>query len=165
MKRLLITIISIAILATTATGAFAQGAGPAGGPPGGGKGGGKGERGGMQRFERMHKMEESVFKQLGLDDKQKKDIAALDKTAAEKMKKLMEGMKGGEMTDAKRKEMGTKMKAIMDTRKTGLKKILGEAKYKKYEELMKKEMDKLRKEREKNGAGGEKPGKPRPPKP
>lgn len=170
MKRFLCIFVSVAIIATLSTSAFAQGAGPKGGgqgKQGGGLGGPSGMRGGMKGIERMKKMEEAIFKKLVITAKQKTDITALDKTTADKMRKLMESMRdsGGKLGDADRKAMGQKMKAIMDGRESGLKKILGDSKFKKYGELRKAEMDKMRKERQKDRKEGGNPGQPRPPKP
>lgn len=160
MKTLFKTIVSIAILAALVVPSTAQDSGPKGGQrPGGQVGaGGKGDRGPGMRMGGMRKVEEKVLGQLGLNAGQKQKIEALNKKFEADVKKLMDEMqKQGKNAD--RKAMGEKVRKLMEGRRDGLFKILTPAQKSKYEQLMKAEMEKMRKEREKNRPGGAaKPG-------
>lgn len=139
--------------------AMAQQSGPRGG--GGVQGGGQRGPGGpggnrMMMGGRMKEVQTKVLAQLGLSDAQKSKLKALDAETEKKMKALMDANKGKNQSDASRKEMMEKFRAINESRKTQFEKILTPAQLKKYESLMKAEMEKMRKEREKNG--GNRPG-------
>lgn len=138
--------------------AMAQQSGPRGGGGGGVQGGGQrgpGGQGGnrMMMGGRMKEIQTKVLAQLGLNDAQKSKIKALDADTDKKLKALMDANKGKSQNDASRKAMMEKFRAINDSRKTQFEKILTPAQLKKYESLMKAEMEKARKEREKNGGG------------
>jgi len=159
MKKLLL-IVSIAGAAFGLVGAsIAQGPGPRGpqgGPPGrmGGPGGGMrmGPGGFAQFAERRAKMEKEMFAKLKLSPDQAKKVAALQKARDAKMKKLMDGMKPGDMGG-----MREKMRPIRDEYQKGLDGVL--------KPDQKKKLDDLRKEMRAKmggpgGPGGRGPGGP-----
>lgn len=158
MKRFLTLFVVAVIGAAMVSPAFAQGAGPAGGPPKPGQGRPGGERGGgMMMRGKMKEIETRVFGKLGLNDKQKAAIKALDAKVAKDTEALRKTMKPGTRPDQATME---KMRAIGKSRQEGLNKILTTAQQAKYKSLMAEEMKKLRAEREKSGGGkpGQKPG-------
>lgn len=133
---------SFALLAPIAE---AQTAGPKGKQAGGQR------QGGMQR---MAKIEENIFKQLSLTNEQKPRIEAAQKKRNDEMRAVMTG--GGDRT-----QMRPKMRGITENYNKELQKILTPAQWKKYQELRKAEMEKIRKEmgnRRPGGAPGGAPG-------
>ena len=156
MKKLTLSILVVGAAIGLATESLAQQPGPKGGQGGGqfGRPGQGGQRrvGGMRRLQEVNK---KIFAQLGLNADQKKKIEALDKKSAAKMQDLMKDFKpGGDMSG-----MRDKFRAVREDYNKGLKSILTPAQLKKYEELRKAEMQKMRQQfGGGRGFGGGRPG-------
>lgn len=144
-KRTLTTILA-ALMATTLV--FAQAAGPRGGAGQAGPGG-KGQVGGGVR--RMGQFQQKVLDQLNLNANQKSQIKALNDKRMAEMKARRDKMQAnGQQVD--REKMRAEMKKNQDAYQASLKKILTAQQFAKYEQLMKAEMEKMRKQ------GGGQPG-------
>lgn len=161
MKRFLTLLVVTVLGAAMISPAFAQGAGPAGGPPKPGQGRPGGGRDGMMMRGKMKEIETRVFGKLGLNDKQKASIKALDAKVVKDTEALRKTMKPGTRPDQATMD---KMRAIGKSRQEGLNKILTTTQQAKYKSLMAEEMKKLRAERAKAGGGkpGQKPGASKP---
>jgi hypothetical protein len=139
MKIGLTMVVAAALLAVSAV-ASAQGAGPRGG----------GGQQGAGRMQEMQKLQQKILGELNLNATQKEGVKKLDATRAAKLKKLRESAgQGGD-----REKMRAEMQKIQTEYRTGLKKVLGDAKFAQYEKRMKEEMEKLRKQRGQAGATG-----------
>lgn len=154
MKGIFAIVLGVSLVAP----AMAQQSGPrgGGGVQGGGQRGQGGQGGRMMGGGRMKEVQTKVLAQLGLTAAQTAKLKALDAETEKKLKALMDGNRGKNQSDASRKEMMDKFRAINEDRKNQFEKILTPAQLKKYESLLKAEMEKMRKEREKNG--GNRPG-------
>jgi len=163
MKKLITFIVSALMVGVMATAAMAQDAGPGGRGPGGPGQGGPGGPGGDRAKMRgkMKEIETKVLAQLKLTDAQKTKIKALNAKYDKQMADLQK-------STADRETKMKKMRTMMESRKKEFMAILTPEQQKKFETLMKAEMDKLRKEREKQGGqkpAGSKPGGNKPTKP
>ncbi|MBX3115256.1 MAG: hypothetical protein KF836_11885 [Fimbriimonadaceae bacterium] len=157
MKKSLITVFAVVVMAALVTGSFAQSAGPRGGTQGGQQGGGQ-RQGGMRMNPEVQKKVEAakkkVLAELKLTADQTKKVAAADKKQADAMKKLRDEMvKAREAKkEINRQDMQAKFKKINDTHVAELKKAMGNDKYTKYESRMKEELKKIMEaEAKKNG--------------
>ena len=153
MKKFL----SATTIATLAIGmsafAIAQDAGPKGpqaNPP---RSGGKGQNQQQRGWGRMGQVENEILAKVKLTAAQKKSVKTLQDGTAAKLKALME--KPGE-----RQEKGKEMRKIREDHQAGLMKILSKEQQAQYRELYMAKMKELREQREKNGAGKNKPVKP-----
>jgi len=148
MKKLL-TLGAIAVIGMGLTvSSNAQAPGPGG--PGGRLQAGQGGPGGGRMMMRLGETQKKILGQLDLSADQKKKIEALDKKTKTSMEKLMK-------EPGDRQAKGPKMREIMQSHREDLNKILTPAQQKKYQELMKAEMQKMRDQRGDRGpAGGRK---------
>lgn len=169
MKKLTSILISSVIMLAIAVPAFAQQPGPGGKQGAGGKAGapasGQRRQGGGMRMGGLHKMEESIFAKLGLSADQKAKLKALSDKEEKDNKAIMDKFRamresGKQPSDAERQKMRTQMESRRTAHEAALKKILTAAQYKKYQDLVKAEMEKMRKEFEKNGGRPGGPGAP-----
>lgn len=153
MKKKVVMVAAALLLGTAS---FAQTAGPRGGAPGAA---GQGQRGQAQRGAGGMQIEKNVFDKLGLSAAQKQKIEALQKNQAAKMKEMRDKAKAsGAKPD--RTAMQASMKKMREEHLASLKSILTPAQFTKYQELMKAEMEKFRKEHAgQAGAGGAKGAK------
>lgn len=167
MKKLITFIVSALMVGVMATAAMAQDAGPGGRGPGGAPGGrgpgGPGGPGGDRTKMRakMKEIEAKVLAQLKLTDAQKTKIKNLNAKYDKQMADLQK-------STADRETKMKKMRTMMESRRKEFMAILTPEQQKKFDALMKAEMEKLRKEREKNGGqkpGGSKPSGGKPSKP
>lgn len=174
MKRFLTMTIATGLAISLASVAFGQAAGPGKGTQGGTKppqGGQQGQRQGgtMMRMggNRMNEIQTKILTQVGATADQKNKVAALNKKRDADMKAKFEKMRAsGKQPD--RETMRKEFEGIQKAYNASLAKILGKDKYAKYDKLMKAEIEKMRKEREKNGGnrppqGGKTGGKTPPP--
>ncbi len=145
MKKLL-TIFAVAALAATMTFSVAQGAGPKGGAgqggPGQGRGPGQGGPGGGNREEMRKKFEAAktkILTGLKLSKDQMSKLKAADDKQTAAMKKMRDSFKPGERPDqaTMQKWRDTMQKSRKDHEDT-YKKVMGDAKYKQYQEAMAK---------------------------
>ncbi len=169
MKRSLVTILAVVMVAAFATSSFAQNAGPrsgAAGQQGGQRQGGGPGAGGFRMSPELTKKiqaaQKKVLAELKLTADQSKKVAAAEKKRTDSMGKLRT-----EMTKAReakkevdRTAMQAKFKKISDTYTAEMKKAMGNDKYARYDKRMKEEMKKIMDaEMKKNGgAAGGRPG-------
>ena len=171
MKKFLTMTIATGLAMSLATAAFAQAAGPGKGTQGGTKppAGQQGQRqgGGMRMGGRTAEIQSKILTQIGATADQKNKIKALNTKREAEMKAMFEKMRASGK-QPNRDEMRQKFEASQKAYNTSIATILGKDKYAKYDKLMKAEIEKMRKEREKNGgqrppAGGKTGGKTPPP--
>lgn len=147
MKKILTiaATLSAAILMTTS--ALAQQAGPRGG---------QGRPGGEQMQERrqkMEKIEKDVLKSLNLTTAQQKQIDALKKSRQKKTQELRSKAQNGD-----RQALRGEMQKIQKDFRDGMKKIMGEQKYKVYTEKLQAAMKKEFGDRAGRRGGGQRGG-------
>ena len=113
---------------------------------------------------KMKEIQTRVLGKLGLTDKQKAAIKALDAKTQKDMAALRPAPKAGAKPTRPSEATMEKMRAISKAHQEGMMKILTKEQQEKYKKLMAEEMKKLRAEREKSGAGkpGGKPGASKP---
>lgn len=159
MNKFILTLCAAVVVAAVS---FAQAPGPNRGGAGDRP---SGQRGGMMMSQRGIEIEKRVLAKLNLTADQKKRIDALNAKQKTEMDKIMAEVR--KLRDANKPAAGKpnqnrqpdpKMRALMErmgkliqSRRTELNKILTPAQRSQYEKLMKDEMEKMRKEREKNG--------------
>ncbi|MCU0315828.1 MAG: hypothetical protein MUC92_04490 [Fimbriimonadaceae bacterium] len=152
MNKLITTLLALAVASAMVTTAFAQNAGPG---QGGRQGQGQPGRQGQQGQQRMAEIEKKVLESLNLTATQKEQLTKLNAEIQKDRENLRKKFQGqGQNVD--REGLRAEMQKIQKKREDGMKKILGDAKFKEYQTKMQAEIRKLREQQggRQGGQGG-----------